>query len=211
MAIDREKIAREIVAGGEVAEVMNALCFPFTLACSVSSTPPAYDPEGAKKLLTEAGYPNGFDMTLYVHQPVKDVGVAVAGYLQRIGINMTISPQTISGYIQLREDGKLGAFVGWRPTGTFPETSDILDSFFTGSRDYWQDPIIHQAMEDGAKEPDPVKRGAIFRPALNRVNEQVYILPIAMMPWVFAHSKDVRIDSNLLKANTVEISDIFWK
>jgi len=56
-----------------------------------------------------------------------------------------------------------------------------------------------------------LRRCAIFRSALNRGNELVYILPIAMMPWVFAHSKDTRINTNQLKANTVEISDVFWK
>jgi peptide/nickel transport system substrate-binding protein len=211
MAIDREKIAKEIVPGGSEAEMMAALCFPFTVACDPSTTPYKYDPAQAKKLLAEAGYPNGFEMTLHVHQPVKDIGVAVAGYLQQIGITMTVSQQTISGYIQLREDGKLTAFVGWRPTGTFPETSDILDSFFTGSRDYWNDPIIAKAMAEGGNEPDNAKRGKIFRAALDRVNTEAYILPISSMPWVFAHTKDVRVDTNLLKANIVEISDIFWR
>jgi peptide/nickel transport system substrate-binding protein len=211
MAIDREKIAQEIVPGGSEAEMMAAICFPFTVACDPSTQPYGYDPGYAKKLMAEAGYANGFDMTLYVHQPVKDVGVAVAGYLKQIGINLTVSQQTISGYIQLREDGKLGFFVGWRPTGTFPETSDILDSFFTGSRDYWNDPVIAKAMAAGANEPDNSKRGRIFRAALDRVNEEAYILPISTMPWVFAHTKEVRVDTNRLKANAVEISDIFWK
>ena len=121
------------------------------------------------------------------------------------------SQQTISGYIQLREDGKLGFFVGWRPTATFPETSDILDSFFTGARDYWNDPIIAKAMADGANEPDNFKRGKIFRMALDRVNQEAYLLPISSMPWVFAHTQDVRVETNRLKANVVEISDIFWK
>ncbi len=211
MAIDKEKIAKEIVPGGSQAEMMSAICFPFTLACDPSTKPYGYNPSEAKKLMIEAGYSNGFEMTLHVHQPVKDIAVAVAGYLKQIGINMTVSQQTISGYIQLREDSKLAAFIGFRPTGTFPETSDILDSFFTGSRDYWNDPLIAKAMEDGSSEPDNVKRGRIFRPALDRVNAEAYIVPISSMPWVFAHTKDVRVDSNKLKANVVQISDIFWK
>lgn len=210
MAIDREKIAKEIVPGGSEAEQMSAICFPFTLACDPSSKPYSYDPAQAKKLLVEAGYPNGFEMTLHVHQPVRDIAIAVAGYLQQIGINMSVSQQTISGYIQLREDGKLAAFIGFRPTGTFPETSEILDSFFTGSRDYWNDPLIAKAMTDGASEPDNLKRGRILRPALDRNNSEAYILPISSMPWVFAHTKEVRVDTNLLKANAVQISDIFW-
>jgi peptide/nickel transport system substrate-binding protein len=211
MAIDKEKIAKEIVPGGSEAEMMDAICFPFTLACDPSTKPYGYDPASAKKLMAEAGYPNGFEMTLYVHQPVRDIAVAIAGYLQEIGIKMSVSQQTISGYIQLREDGKLAAFVGFRPTGNFPETSEILDSFFTGSRDYWNDPIIAKAMDEGAAEADNAKRGRLLRPALDRTNREAYILPISSMPWVFAHTKEVRVDTNQLRANAVQISDIFWK
>jgi len=71
--------------------------------------------------------------------------------------------------------------------------------------------LVAKAMADGANEPDNDKRGRIFRTALDRVNEQAYLLPISSMPWVFAHTKEVRVDTNRLKANAVEISDIFWK
>jgi hypothetical protein len=37
------------------------------------------------------------------------------------------------------------------------------------------------------------------------------VLPLATTPWVFAHSKEVRIGSNQIKARTVNVSDIFWK
>ncbi len=211
MAIDRQQIAKEIVPGGAVAEVMDAMCFSFTTACKYSTKPYPYDPAGAKKLLAEAGYPNGFEMTLYVHEPVKDIAVAVAGYLQKVGIKMSVSPQTINNYVQLREEGKLTAFVGSRPTGNFPEGFDVLDSFFSGSRDYWNDPVIQDAMKKGYQEPDNEKRGEIFKAAFDRNNTQAYVFALSSMPWVFAHSKDVRVEYNPLKANSVEISDIFWK
>ena len=39
----------------------------------------AYDPAAAKKLLAEAGYPNGFDLTVDTHLTVRPVGEAVVG------------------------------------------------------------------------------------------------------------------------------------
>ena len=39
----------------------------------------------------------------------------------------------------------------------------------------------------------------------------VYILPIASLPTVLVHARNVRVDNNLLAANGVEIADYFWK
>lgn len=54
-----------------------------------------HDIAKAKELLTEAGYPNGFDMTITVpsiHQPHVDTAQVIAQQLQDIGVNATIQP-----------------------------------------------------------------------------------------------------------------------
>jgi len=54
-----------------------------------------YDPAKAKELLTEAGYPNGFSMTITVpsnYQPHVDTAQVVAEQLKAIGVNATIQP-----------------------------------------------------------------------------------------------------------------------
>ena len=211
MAIDRDAIIKHIVAGGSAAQKMDAMCFDFTIACEHSTKPYPYNPTEAKKLLTEAGYPNGFEMTLHVHLPAKDIGEAIAGDLRKIGIRMHIQPETIHVYAKLRGEGKLGAFVGIRPTSNFPETSDILASFFRGERDYWQDADILSAMKKGEQIADDAERAKVLGAAIDRNNEMAYILPVSSEPIVYAHSKDVTIKKNLLTANIVEIGDYAWK
>ena len=54
-----------------------------------------YNTEKAKELLTEAGYPNGFDMTITVpsnYQPHMDTAQVIVEQLKAVGINATIQP-----------------------------------------------------------------------------------------------------------------------
>ena len=54
-----------------------------------------YDPEKAKELLAEAGYPNGFEMTITVpsnYQPHVNTGEVIAEQLSAVGITATLEP-----------------------------------------------------------------------------------------------------------------------
>ena len=54
-----------------------------------------YDPERARELLAEAGYPDGFSMTITVpsnYQPHMDTAEVVAEQLRAVGVNVTIQP-----------------------------------------------------------------------------------------------------------------------
>ena len=212
MAINRQEIATKVVPGGDKAgEVQNNLCYPFNAACPDVKPPYAYDPAAAKKLLADAGYPNGFDMTLYAHEPYKDVAVAIAGDLRKIGVRASVQPMGIATYTKMREDGKLTTFVGIRPTSTSPETIDIMEGFFEGSRDYWKDDLILTALGNARKVADDRERAQVLKPALERNNEQAYVVPIASQPWVYAHSAELRIGENPQRPRIVHISDVFWK
>jgi peptide/nickel transport system substrate-binding protein len=88
-AVDMESIIKKVLDGNG-----NLLAFNFTkeqFGYDPSIKPYPYNPDQAKKLLVEAGYPQGFDFVL--HSPIgrflndKEVGEAIVGGLQKIGIN----------------------------------------------------------------------------------------------------------------------------
>ena len=92
LAINREAIASRIMGGQ--ATPANQMAPPVTFGHDPSIPAERFDPDAARRLLAEAGYPNGFRLT--VHTPTaryqSDVAVAqaIAQMLARIGIETAV-------------------------------------------------------------------------------------------------------------------------
>ena len=211
-AIDRESIIKYIVPGGHIAEHIQAICFKATIACKYSREAEKFDQEGAKKLLVEAGYPNGFELSYDVFAPAKAVGEAVAGDLLKVGIRASLNVVDLNLYRRRQGDGKLQAWSILFPTGSYPDIGNIFSVYFTGPAfQYYDDPIISEAIKLGEAEFDPAKRAAIYGKALDRINEMNYILPISGVPTPYVHSKGVKVNVNKLSAGEVYVGDYAWK
>ncbi|HSE00547.1 MAG TPA: ABC transporter substrate-binding protein [Burkholderiales bacterium] len=99
-AINRPALVERVMEGAAVAsgQLMPEGFFGFTPALK----PEPYDPEGAKKLLAEAGYPDGFGLTLHApnNRYVNDEQIAqtIAQMLARIGIQTRVDAMPASVY-----------------------------------------------------------------------------------------------------------------
>ena len=211
MAVDRHTIVRNLVPGGDKAHIAKAICLPSVFGCAPTTDVYPYDPAQAKKLLADAGYPNGVDIVIDVFEPMRVYAEAIAGEVRKAGFRASVQPLPSTVYIKKRADGELTTFVGNYPTGTHPDMATLWDFFFAGPRDYWSDDFINKAYADGNLEFDDAKRTAIYTPALNRVNEKAYILPISEIPMMWAHAKDVKVNENPLAASAPVLGDFAWK
>jgi peptide/nickel transport system substrate-binding protein len=209
-AIDRKELAKTVIPGGEIADILDGICVPADISCASTTKPPAFDPALAKKLLAEAGYPDGFDLEFDVHEPIKEIGEAIAGMVRKVGIRASVRPLPLALYVRMRGEGKFTAFLGFYPTNAQPDMDNIFDFFFEGNRDYWADPLVKQAQREGAVEFDDEKRTSIYQKAIDQVNKMNYILPVADLPMVFVHSKEVHVRENRLSPIDVEICDYEW-
>jgi peptide/nickel transport system substrate-binding protein len=210
MAVDRQELAKTVIPGGGIADILDGVCLKGVVACSPSTKPPAYDPEGAKKLLAEAGHTDGFDLELNVHEPIKEIAEAIAGMVRKVGIRASVRPLPSALYVRLRGEGKFTAFVGYRPVNARPDMDDLMDFFFNGNRDYWNDPVLKEAQKAGVMEFDEEKRVEIYRRAIDQVNRMNYILPLTDLPIVFVHTKDVRVADDPLSPLNNHIRDYYW-
>jgi peptide/nickel transport system substrate-binding protein len=87
-AIDRQAILASIMHN--VGKPVATFCTEVMLGCDASVPPFAYDPERAKALLREAGYPNGFELSISTTSGAypgdRDIALAVADQLNKVGV-----------------------------------------------------------------------------------------------------------------------------
>ena len=210
MAIPRDQIVKTFVPGGETAEQPPGICFKRTVACKPDIGVYPYNPAEAKKLLAEAGYPNGVDLILDVFAPSKQIAEAIAGEIRKVGFRTTVNPMTLGVYVKRRGDGEFTAFVGYYPTAAQPDMANLLDFFFGADRDYWKDDKIMDIFQKGNLEFDLAKRTALYTPALNIINEKAYIYPMSELPLLFVSHKDVKVLNNPLSAAESRLGDYAW-
>ena len=79
---------------------------------------PAYDPEQAKALLAEAGYPDGFDCTMVTQATTQQIATVLQESLRQVGINMEIQTLEQSTYVATMRAGDYDCYVGATTAGT---------------------------------------------------------------------------------------------
>ena len=212
MAVDRDTLIKHLVPGSEVAEKLDALCYKSTRDCKFNVKAPAYDPAGAKKLLAEAGYPNGFEFEYNVFSPYIHLGEAIAGDLRKIGIIAKIQSVDTSLYRRKQGQGQLQGISVLSPSATHPSASNILNIFFDGPAfQYYNDTIISDAIEAAGREFDDAKRADLYAKVFDRANSESYIFPVTSIPTVYAHTKDIKIVPDPYATGDVWSTSYTWK
>ncbi len=131
MAIDRQAILDALYGGrGQVEQGI----FPHGLiGFNADQEEIKYDPEAAKALLAEAGYPDGFDMEIAADSSASDtITMAleiVSSQLAEIGINAEIQTYDQSTWLETRKAGELGSFMStW--TADYNDPDNFIYTFF---------------------------------------------------------------------------------
>ena len=220
-AIDIDAIVRNTMRGQAVATGCNT---PSPLGCFAELEPRAYkfDLEAARKLLSDAGYPNGFAVAMdcpnnrYVND--EEICIAITGMLAKVGIKARLTTMPRANYFPKLEKYDSSFFMfGWGGSITDPQTtldplmhSPPSGSSRKGNYNYgrFSNPKLDQLIDAAGVETDVAKRREIVRQALVEHRDQIHHLPLhrQFIPWAARANVDVRhFADNFVRAWTMSV------
>lgn len=149
----------------------------------------AQDLVAARALLTEAGYPNGLDLTLslretpraFLPDPVA-VATDIQAQLAAVGIRVTLDVQEAGGYIGNLLSGELRGASFSAALPDYPEAWNALGIDFgstSGPAHGDQYPRLVALLDEAQREADPDARASLFTQINNEIRTQVPVVPIA--------------------------------
>lgn len=170
------------------------------------ATPRApFDPDRARELLAEAGYPDGFEIGMdcpndrFVNG--ERVCQAVAAMWARVGVRVALTAMRYPAYMQRFLNNKSDVFLlGWANTPQLDGFSILNNVFHTRtSRDgswnagQYSDPAFDALVERAAVEMDPVRRTALMTEAFGMERAAVWTVPLYREPMIVAMGRSLDI------------------
>ncbi len=142
--------------------------------------PMPYDPQKAKRLLAEAGYPNGFDAGEFVPiPPFLDVGEPVVNYLNAVGIRVRMRTMERAAFLSAWREKKFrGLFMP--ASGASGSAATRVETFIysKGAFAYGGYPDIDELFLQQTRERDSAKREALLHRIQQLTVERVMFAPI---------------------------------
>ncbi|WP_439612319.1 ABC transporter substrate-binding protein [Reyranella sp.] len=163
-----------------------------------------YNPDKAKKLLAEAGYPKGFSFKVQVcscSPDHMDLLPLVAAYLEQVGVKIEIQPMEYAAFLSAMTT-KTNAPGYFMNNGHTNPTRSLHKSFYTKevwNPSQWADPAYDAKIDAMYREPDEAKRQAMIKELTREILDKApYIwLPTpyiytAWWPWVKGYNGELR-------------------
>lgn len=178
-AVDKQAIIDNLFFGNAVALKGQVLREP-QIGFNPDLEDYPYDPAKAKQLLSEAGYPDGFEITFKFpsgrYAQDREVSEAVAGMLSEVGVKtdmVVLEPGEFLRQLRAKELQPM-AFVGLAPQ----DDPDLQVSQYHSSwrYSYMNSPELDALIDAGKQEMDREKRVQIYRDAMTLMHEEAPII-----------------------------------
>ncbi len=183
-AIDKEAIIDAFY--GDLASVANEFVPP-GLSGRLNQDPYPYDPERARELLAEAGYPNGFD-TEFWYMPVsrpyypapRDIAEATVSYLAEVGINAELHTEDWGIYLENYLEGKFPIYMlGW--SADFADPDNFISSFFNAPNAVgfgYDNPRLFELISDAQQAGTMEEREMLYQLIAQILHDDLPALPL---------------------------------
>ena len=187
-AVNKEAIIRDVLKG--TGAISRGPVLPGTWGADPSLAAYPYDPARAKKLLADAGYPNGFSTTMWVPEsgsgmqsPVA-MAIVMQSNLRAVGVNVTLQTMEWGAYIaKLRTREQELFALSWAAGSEDPDM--VMYPLFHSSqwspngpnRALYKNEKFDALLTEARQVTDQAKRAALYREAQKILVEDA--------PWVF--------------------------
>lgn len=214
MAIDREKLVENITKGGQIPAY--TMTPPGTMGYYPTSTL-AFDPEGAKNLLSEAGYPNGegfpaIEILYNTNEGHRKIAVALQEmWKDYLNIDIKLLNQEWKVYLATESAGDYQiSRGGW--IGDYVDPNNFLDMFLCGggnNRTGWcNEEYDRLIVEVAPSQSSHEERLAVFQQAETMLLDDMPIIPVYTYTSVkLVDSSVENLDGNIL--NQAMYKDIY--
>jgi peptide/nickel transport system substrate-binding protein len=203
MAVNRDAIVSRIMEGK--AQPAAQLLPDIFYGTSKKLKPMKFDAEGAKKLLAEAGYPNGFAMT--IHGPnnryINDAGIAqaLAQMYSRIGLDVKVETMPSSVYFTRATKLEFGyMLLGWGTESgeqgsamrSLLATFDTAKGMGVTNRGRYSNPAFDKILSEALVTMDDKKREVAIIRAAEMAMEDVALIPLHYEVSTWATTKNLK-------------------
>lgn len=186
LALDMEAIV-EVVMRGVGAPAFGPIG-PNVFGANNDLEPYPFDVARARALMAEAGFPDGFETTLWTNenQIRMDIAEIAQNQLAEIGIKVTVQVLEWGAYLAATAAGEHDMFIlGWT-TVTADADYGLFPLFHSsqfggpGNRTYYANARVDQLLEIGRESVDPAARLAAYREAQQIIRDEA--------PWIFVNT-----------------------
>ena len=187
----------EAIVGAVWKGVGRAASAPYTgsIKYSIAEDRPVTkrDPEKAKQLLAEAGYPDGFSckITTNERQERIDAATIMKEDLKEVGIDVTVEVLEWSAFIEMLENGEQDMYImAWISDSPDPDMV-VYPCFHSsmagpgGNYSFFNDPECDEMIVTGRRTPDGDERKQIYEDLQERIME--------LVPSIFIYNSEIVI------------------
>ncbi len=192
-AIDNQAIVEQVMQGA--GRPSDSPVAPGTLGYSAQEVYD-YQPERAKELLAEAGYPDGFEITF--HHPVgrymmdETIAQAIQSQLSEVGIDARLETLEWATYLEFTGKNKeesehemyllgWGNMTGDSDNGLYPLFHSTQNVPFGSDRSYFENDEVDKFLDEARMAPDVTERENLYAQAIEIIWDEA--------PWLFLHSE----------------------
>ena len=211
-AVDIQSIIDNVLSG--YATPLATIVQPTTLGYNPDVTRYAYDPEKARALLAEAGYPDGFSIDLDFSPAIgelysTEVVQAIASQLADVGIDVNLNSLEYGIAVQrVYGDDTVAPMFRWQWKIWYNDPDSILTGFFglDGSAAYIDNPEIDDMLTRARFNQDNEERAQIYSDLQVIIKEEALQLPLYYLESIYGVSNRInfepRIDARLYFLDT---------